>query len=140
MCRVNAAPTRQTPKGGNDNIWKKVKKPMKLRSFQMLFNEDGDIIMGKGRMDILTSIEETGSINKTAKALNMSYKSVWSKIRSTGANFGRPVVHADRATGTKLTEAGQDLLNRYRKLTQQCRAADDQIFERVFPAPPEPPA
>jgi len=98
----------------------------------MLVSEDGEIIMGKGRMDILTSIEDTGSINKTAKALNMSYKSVWSKIRSTEEHFGQAVVHADRVTGTVLTEAGRDLLQRYRKLTRQCRAADDGIFDQVF--------
>ena len=105
---------------------------MKLRSFQMLVSEDGEIIMGKGRMDILDSIEETGSINKTAKALNMSYKSVWSKIRSTEDHYGQAVVHADRATGTKLTPAGRDLLQRYRKLTRRCRAVDDEIFSQVF--------
>ncbi len=106
---------------------------MKLRSFQMLVSEDGEIIMGKGRLDILSSIDKTGSINKTAKALNMSYKSVWSKIRSTEAHFGQPVVHADRVTGTVLTEAGRDLVCRFRKLTQQCRDADDAIFDQVFP-------
>lgn len=109
---------------------------MKLKSFQMLVSEDGEIIMGKGRMDILASIEETGSINRTAKELNMSYKSVWSKIRSTEEHFGEPVVHADRVTGTVLTEAGRDLLRRYRELSRQCRKADDAIFSAIFPQSP----
>lgn len=110
---------------------------MKLRSFQMLVSEDGEIIMGKGRMDILASIDQTGSINRTAKALNMSYKSVWSKLKSTEAHFGQPVVHADRVTGTVLTEAGRDLLNRYRELGRRCRLADDAIFGEIFPEFPQ---
>lgn len=106
---------------------------MKLRSIQLLVSDEGGIIMGKGRMDILRSIDRTGSINKTAKEMKMSYKSVWSKIRSTEAHFGRPVVHADRVTGTRLTREGRELLTRYRELNRQCMAADDAIFDTLFP-------
>jgi len=99
---------------------------------QLLVSRDGGIIMGKGRMDILDSIDRTGSINKTAKEMKMSYKSVWSKIKSTEKNFGKPVVHADRVTGSSLTQDGRQLLEAYRQLTQECRAADDTIFEAIF--------
>lgn len=99
---------------------------------QLIVSEEGGIIMGKGRMDILDSIDRTGSINKTAKEMNMSYKSVWSKIRSTEKNFGKPVVHADRIKGSWLTEEGRQLLEAYRRLNQQCMAADDAIFEEIF--------
>ena len=105
---------------------------MKLRSIQLLVSDEGGIIMGKGRMDILDTIDRTGSINKTAKALEMSYKSVWSKIKSTETHFGRPVVHADRVKGTRLTTAGRQLLEAYRTLNQRCMAADDAIFEELF--------
>ena len=106
---------------------------MKLRSIQLVLGEDGGIIMGKGRMEILVSLSRTGSINKTAKELKMSYKSVWSKIKSTEKNFGRPVVHADRATGTTLTQEGRALLAAYQELNRRCMAADDAIFENLFP-------
>ena len=68
---------------------------MKLRSSQLLLNNNGEIILGTGRLKILESINRTGSINKTAKALKMSYKTVWSKIKSTEKNFGKPVVLAE---------------------------------------------
>ncbi|WDP90944.1 MAG: LysR family transcriptional regulator [Desulfobacter sp.] len=106
---------------------------MKLKSMQLLVGDDGGIIMGKGRMDILTSIEQTGSINKTAKALGMSYKSVWSKIKSTENNWGRPVVNADRVKGTSLTDEGRSLLDAYKELNRRCMAADDAIFDELFP-------
>ena len=105
---------------------------MKLRSIQLLVNEEGGIIMGKGRMDILDSIDRTGSINKTAKEMNMSYKSVWSKIKSTETHFGKPVVHADRVRGSRLTPEGRRLLEAYRELNRRCMAADDEIFSRIF--------
>ena len=105
---------------------------MKLRSSQLLINDDGGIIMGKGRMEILDSIDRTGSINQTSKEMKMSYKAVWSKIKSTEKNFGKPVVHADKKTGTKLTENGRKLLEKYRQLKKRCIKADDTIFEDIF--------
>lgn len=106
--------------------------PMKLRSSQLIVNDEGGIIMGTGRMIILESIDRTKSINKTAKELKMSYKTVWSKIRSTEKNFGKPVVLADKVQGTQLTEEGRTLLNAYQRLKQRCIAADDGIFEEIF--------
>jgi molybdate transport system regulatory protein len=105
---------------------------MKLRSTQVIVNDDGKIVMGNGRMQILTSIIQTGSINKTAKELKMSYKTVWSKIHSTEKHFGRPIVHADRKTGTRLTLDGKKLLEKFRQLKKSCIQADDIIFESIF--------
>ena len=105
---------------------------MKLRSSQFLVNDDGGIIMGMGRMTILESIDRTRSINKTAKELKMSYKTVWSKIKSTELNFGKPVVLADKKNGTTLTEDGRSLLETYRQLKQRCIQADDIIFNDIY--------
>ena len=106
---------------------------MRLKSIQLLVGDDGGIIMGKGRMEILESIDRTGSINKTSKELGMSYKSVWSKIKSTQTHFGRPVVHATRSKGTRLTQEGRTLLERYKQLNQCCIQSDDRHFEEIFP-------
>ena len=105
---------------------------MKLRSNQLIISDDGGIIMGNGRMQILYSIDRTGSINQTSKEMNMSYKAVWSKIKSTEKNFGKPVVLSDKKTGTRLTDEGRNLLEKYRQLKNRCLKADDIIFEDIF--------
>jgi molybdate transport system regulatory protein len=105
---------------------------MKFRSNQMVTSDDGNIIMGNGRMQILDSLERTGSINQTSKEMKMSYKTVWSKIKSTEKNFGKSIVHADRKTGTRLTDEGRDLLEKYRQLKKRCMQADDTIFDDIF--------
>ena len=105
---------------------------MKLKSNQILINDNGNIVMGTGRMKILESINRTGSINKTSKEMKMSYKAVWSKIKSTEKNFGSPVVNADKKTGTRLTEEGRKLLEKYSELKRQCIQADDTIFHNIF--------
>ena len=105
---------------------------MKIRSNQLLISDDGGIIMGSGRMEILDSIDRTGSMNQASKEMKMSYKAVWSKIKSTEKNFGKQVVHADKKTGTKLTDEGRKLLEKYRQLKERCIQADDTIFEDIF--------
>lgn len=88
--------------------------------------------MAEGRMVLLEKIVETGSINQAAKIMGMSYKSAWSKIRSTEQHFQKKIVHSDKAHGTKLTQAGRDLLSKYKQLKKHCLAADDAAFNAMF--------
>lgn len=103
-----------------------------LRSSYMIVNDNGDIIMGSGRLAILESIAKTGSINQTAKELGMAYKTVWSKIKSTEKNFGKPVVIADKKSGTRLTDEGLMLMEQFRRMKKECLRADDAIFDSIF--------
>jgi molybdate transport system regulatory protein len=105
---------------------------LKLRSSQWIVNEQNDIIMGKGRMEILENIEKTGSMNQTAKQMKMSYKAVWSKIKSTEKHLNTSIVHADRKDGTRLTREGRELLEKYKLLVKECMSADDEIFSGIF--------
>ena len=105
---------------------------LKLRSSYWIVDEDGNIIIGKGRAEILRNIEETGSINQAAKVMKMSYKGVWSKIKATEKHLKHPIVHADRKEGSRLTRQGKDLLERYKLLEKECMASDDNIFSRIF--------
>jgi len=105
---------------------------LELRSSHWIVDQDNNIIFGKGRMEILDTIDRTGSINQTAKALKMSYKTVWSKIKSTEKHLQVRVVHSDKRTGTRLTPEGRELVKRFAKLRSRCLAADDRIFRRFF--------
>lgn len=104
----------------------------KLRSSQWIVNEQNNIIMGKGRMEILENIEKTGSMNQTAKQMKMSYKAVWSKIKNTEKHLNASIVHADRKDGTRLTGEGKELLEKYKLLVKECMSADDKIFHSIF--------
>ena len=106
-----------------------------LRSRHWIVDRDGNIVFGRGRMVILESIAQTGSINQTAKDLRMSYKTVWSKIKSTEKHLKAKVVHADRSRGTQLTRTGERLVQLFKQLIEDCIAADDRIFDRIFKDP-----
>ena len=107
-------------------------KKLKLRSAQWIVDEDNNIIIGKGRAEILENIEKTGSINQAAKVMQMSYKAVWSKIKTTEKHMNTCIVHTDRKEGSRLSEDGKELLEKYRLLKSRCMSADDKIFGSIF--------
>ena len=105
---------------------------LKLKSSYWIVNESNQIIIGKGRMEILDNIEKTGSINQAAKIMKMSYKAVWSKIKFTEKHLNVKIVDADKKTGTRLTREGKNLLENYRCLHDKCILADNKIFKSIF--------
>lgn len=111
--------------------WKNMVQ-LKLRSSYWIVDEAGNIIIGKGRAEILENIERTGSINQAAKVMKMSYKGVWSKIKATEKHLNQNIVHADRQAGTRLTRQGKALLEQYKQLEKKCMASDDKIFAKIF--------
>jgi molybdate transport system regulatory protein len=105
---------------------------LKLKSSQWIVDENDNIIIGEGRMKILEHVEKTGSINQAAKMMKMSYKAVWSKIKYTEKHLNAKIVHSDKKTGSRLTEEGKNLMERYRTLKEKCLMADDKIFNDIF--------
>ena len=105
---------------------------LKLRSSYWIVDDDGNIIIGKGRAEILENIEKTGSINQAAKVMKMSYKGVWSKIKATEKHLNQNIVHADRKLGTRLTRKGKALLEKYKLLEDKCMHSDDKLFSEIF--------
>lgn len=105
---------------------------IKLKSKHIVVDDRGRIIMGEGRMAILATIEQAGSINQAAKIMKMSYKAMWSKIKSTEKHLGIKVVITDRKHGSRLSSEGKELLEKYRRLKRACREADDALFSDIF--------
>ena len=105
---------------------------LKLRSSQWIVNEHNNIIIGEGRAEILKNIEQTGSINQTAKVMKMSYKAVWSKIKASEKHLDTRIVHTDRKEGSRLSREGKELLEKYRRLKEECMLVDDKIFSHFF--------
>jgi len=106
---------------------------LRLRSKHWIVDEDDNMIMGAGRMEILETIAKTGSINQTAKIMKMSYKGVWGRIKVTEKAMKIKIVDTDRKLGSSLTQEGEDLLKRYRQLKKECIKADDSIFGSIHP-------
>lgn len=93
--------------------------------------------LGPGKVKILESIRESGSISEAARGMKMSYRSAWLLVDSMNALFRKPVVTTTlggRGGGSAtLTEFGADVIRRYRAMeraTRRAIAKDLAVLER----------
>ncbi len=110
-------------------------KAVRLRSRHWIVDDQDRIIMGEGRRTIFENIDKTGSINRTAKLMKMSYKGVWSKIKASEEYLQQRLVETDRSRGTSLTAAGRKLLEKYTSFKQWCDREEKAVFDGIFHEP-----
>ena len=107
-------------------------KKIRLRSRQWIEDEHGKVLMGEGRARIMELIEVTGSINKTAKELGMSYRGVWGKLKATEDALGMKFVHSEGKSGSRLTPEGKKFLKQYQLFKDRCVATENKLFDEIF--------
>ncbi len=83
-----------------------------------------DTRIGLGKVQLLEAIETAGSISAAARTLKMSFRRAWELLDHMNKAFGRPVVtgHPGSAGGAELTELGQDIVRRYRRIEAETQA------------------
>ena len=109
---------------------------LKIKSKIWIEDEEGHAVFGAGRLRILKEIEEHGSIMGAAKALGMSYRGVWGKIKATEERLGQPVLQKQtggaHGGGSTLTPFARSLAERFRQLENLTVSAADALFRGVF--------
>ena len=99
------------------------KKEIRIRCW---IDIDGVRFFGPGRAELLSLIDESGSIAKAAKAMGMSYKKAWDMVDEMNTMGKKPLVVArkggDKGGGTELTETGRAMIVKYEKLILKLNA------------------
>jgi len=107
-----------------------------VKSKVWLEDSQGRIIFGLGRMRILEAVEACGSLNAAAKALKMSYRAVWGKIKVTEEALGKPLLIKSQGGssggGSTLTPYAHILMDRYHSLSRIIDTRADDLFESGF--------
>lgn len=82
------------------------------------------VLLGEGRVKLLKAIEETGSLSKAAKSLNISYKKAWDLIDSVNKSAKKPLTITSTGGkgggGAKLTEYGKQLITAFDNINKNC--------------------
>ncbi len=82
---------------------------------------------GPGKAQLLESLLETGSLNRSASAMKMSYVKALALVRTMNTHFVEPLVVLSRGGknggGTQVTETGLAVLAAYRKMREASEAA-----------------
>ena|SRR5579872_7560274 len=84
---------------------------------------DGQRFFGPGPAQLLELIEETGSINKAAKKMEMSYKKAWSIINNLNASAKHPMVitatGGQKGGGSTISPEAKVLIAYYYELRER---------------------
>lgn len=90
------------------------KKKPTLR-LNIWIEDDGELLFGSGRAQLLLKIREYGSLKKAAEAMGISYRAAWGKLKKTEEVLGEPLVekYGGNRAGYSLSPLGERLMAAY---------------------------
>jgi molybdate transport system regulatory protein len=107
-----------------------------LRTKIWVVDPSGNVLFGMGRVKILEAIDRGGSINAAAKALKMSYRAVWGRIKATEERLGRELVvrttGGASGGGSSLTPYARELIKEYKAFRSEVIEDADTRFARML--------
>jgi molybdate transport system regulatory protein len=106
-----------------------------LRPRFRIVSNDGTVVLGPGKADLLDAIARTGSIRGAASELGMSYMRAWTLVRTMNAAFRSPLVEKERGGagqgGAQLTKSGAEVLRLYRRMEEKAGRAVANVWEKL---------
>ncbi|VCU68340.1 Molybdenum-pterin-binding protein MopA [Pigmentiphaga humi] len=95
--------------------------------FRLRVYRDAGIAIGPGKIALLEAILQAGSITAGAKQMGMSYRRAWLLVDELNRSLSEPAVESAtggaHGGGTVVTEAGRELIRRYRSIEAKAHAA-----------------
>jgi molybdate transport system regulatory protein len=95
--------------------------------FRMRIYRHQGIAIGPGKVALIESIGETGSITAAARQLGMSYRRAWLLVDELNRSLRSPAVTTAaggaHGGGTLLTPVGHELVRRYREVERTAHEA-----------------
>ncbi len=85
---------------------------------------------GLGTAWLLKGIEETGSINKSTKAMGMAYSKAWRVLAAAEEQLGFALIKRNVPGGSTLTERGKQFLALYEEMQQAATDAVGKVLSK----------
>ena len=96
---------------------------------------DGKEFLGEGKVRLLKAIDQTGSLSKAAKSLNISYKKAWHLMNAVNQTTKKPVavksIGGKGGGGTELTPYGKSLISVFDDMNKKCWDFLDIQLEKI---------
>ena len=108
-----------------------------VRLHLWLETADG-IFFGLGRLKLLEQIQAGKSLSGAAKAMGMSYRAAWGKVRKTEQVLGVALIEkkAGNKAGYQITKAGSQLVAGFRRWFQEVEAYALSRAKELLPCDP----
>ena len=81
-----------------------------LRPHWRLGRGGDDALDATALLDLLATVQGTGSIAQAGRELGLSYRHAWGLLRQAEALFGQPLLLRGRGRGSALTALGEKLV------------------------------
>ena len=105
---------------------------MEIR-YKFWIEDQAGVLFGDGRYTLLSQVAALGSLSAAAKNMAMSYRAAWGRIKAAEKRLGCKLLEpAPVGRGMVLTEAGRDLLDRYREFQEKARLAVLETGQKIF--------
>lgn len=97
--------------------------------------EEGRVIFGHGREELLHAIDECRSLNAAAKKLNMSYRAAWGRLKASEQRLGIKLAEKDgRTGGMRLTNEARQFLDKFDRLEKEIASFLEYAYHKLcFP-------
>lgn len=96
---------------------------------------DNNVLLGEGRVRLLKAVQETGSLSKAAKSLNMSYKKAWTLIDATNKSAKEPIIITSiggkGGGGAQITPYGQRMIQVFEEINRNCWTYLDNQLKQI---------
>jgi molybdate transport system regulatory protein len=109
----------------------KEKTAFAIRSKIWIEDMEGNVVFGLGRYRMLDMIGRLGSMQAAAKQLQMSYRAVWMRIRTSEERIGKPLVVRE-GKGSRLTPFAENLMKQFKRLHAIVEAESDDVYNSLM--------
>lgn len=91
--------------------------------------------LGPGKIELLESIQQTGSLRQAAQVLGMSYRRAWLLLDALNKSFSEPAstasIGGQGGGGVTLTPFGLEIIRCYRAAAQAIESAARQELQSI---------
>ena len=106
------------------------KNPQKFDLKIRLYNQEKSF--GKGVYELMKKTQSFGSLSGAYKAMKMSNSKAWKILKRAEEDLDMPLVERIDGGSSKLTQEGEELLEKYEKFIQEMNEYAKVRFKEIF--------
>ena len=95
----------------------------------------GEVVLGRGKTDLLLAVDRLGSIQRAADEFGMSYRHAWGAIKKIEHRAGFKILDTRlgrKDGGAQLTPKGREFIGKVDSLLKDLRAIVEERFGQKF--------
>jgi molybdate transport system regulatory protein len=104
--------------------------------YNLWIEENEEVVLSLWRVNLLTTIDETGSISAAAEKMKVPYRRAWEKIREMEQRLGFRLLDTEvggsGGGGANLTQKAREYVDRFKKFEKGLDVEVQSRFEEAF--------